>query len=489
MRRTAGVALAFGAVAAFTLHGGRGKVFDDPFILYRYARNLASGQGWTFNAGLRDGAGVTSPLYVVVLAVLYKCGLPMQTAAAGVFALGLTVCATSTYVIFDRVGKPVVGLVAGILVVTNPWITAVRGMETGLFLGVLGVALLLYIAERPLAAGLAFALLCVVRPDGALYAAGAIGWELFHHRRLAALIPLVGPLVAVLTLWAGYAEIAMGQVVPDTLHAKEAQTRSGYFGHGHLFIRGFLDAPRNYDFRAWVLILYLAALLGAAALIWSHRDQPSRFLVPLLAGDLLLVGAYGLVFNVPYQYLWYYVPIIYGLCVLAAIAADELARVIDRHLAHAGSGVVLIGAAGAAIIGTRYPLVLVARSSYEPAADWVAANSTPRQTLAADEIGLVGWYSHRRIVDYVGLLSTRTADEFQARHATWWIREFQPDFWMVYQGGPQPNGVKGAGYPWDVAVLRQPWFPGAYRVAYQNSVVIIYKKSGSIPPASADRPT
>src|SRR5829696_1829042 len=50
------------AVVAVTVGLMTSEVHDDPWILYRYAENLAAGYGWTFNPGQMTENAVTSVL-------------------------------------------------------------------------------------------------------------------------------------------------------------------------------------------------------------------------------------------------------------------------------------------------------------------------------------------------------------------------------------------------------------------------------------------
>lgn len=64
-------ALALGVVAALaTVHTKWNLVFDDAFITYRYAKNLATGHGITWNLQERPTEGFTSLLHVLLLGPL-----------------------------------------------------------------------------------------------------------------------------------------------------------------------------------------------------------------------------------------------------------------------------------------------------------------------------------------------------------------------------------------------------------------------------------
>ena len=59
------------------LYGGRDLFknhYDDAYITYRYAINLASGKGMVFNVGEKTDAA-SSPLYTLILSVFYRIGL------------------------------------------------------------------------------------------------------------------------------------------------------------------------------------------------------------------------------------------------------------------------------------------------------------------------------------------------------------------------------------------------------------------------------
>ena len=61
---TAGLLVAIALLLGIALHP---LAVDDAFITYRYARHLATGQGFTYNVG-RPVLSTTAPLYALVLA-------------------------------------------------------------------------------------------------------------------------------------------------------------------------------------------------------------------------------------------------------------------------------------------------------------------------------------------------------------------------------------------------------------------------------------
>src|SRR5262249_25366934 len=78
-------------------HGALGFPMDDPYIHFQFARNFASGAGFSFNPGVPT-PGATSPLWVVLLAAGRPLGAPLESLA---IVLGLASAALATVMTFE----------------------------------------------------------------------------------------------------------------------------------------------------------------------------------------------------------------------------------------------------------------------------------------------------------------------------------------------------------------------------------------------------
>src|SRR5260370_30295516 len=91
-RRCLGLALLLVVAGAWIAHLAIYQV-DDAFIVYRYAANLARGEGFVFNPGERV-EGVTCFLWAIALAPTAALGLPLPRVAPVLTAIaGLTTLA------------------------------------------------------------------------------------------------------------------------------------------------------------------------------------------------------------------------------------------------------------------------------------------------------------------------------------------------------------------------------------------------------------
>ena len=432
----------FAVIAIFEVQGNRGLSVDDIGIFYRYAQNLASGHGWTYNIGESDPGGITSPLYVMLLAGLSKTGLTIPAAATGLWIAGITGAGTSLYGALRHTGHPVAGFTGGLLLVTSPWMVAVRGMESAVFIGLLGAALWFYVGQRYILCGVALALLVITRPDGEFFAFALAFVHLWRFRR----IPwrTVFAAVTVLGAWAFYAAIFVGQIVPDTLQSKIYSSRVEQSG-SLFFFTGLWFNPREGRFGIWAIVL--AVFGGMGLVVWLIRlRHPDPVLSTLVVGTVLFLAFYGLVLNLAPYYIWYYVPLVFTACALAGLALESLTGAL---LSWAGR-IVRVGYGcgdGGSHLGTGRSLhatrVATSTGRVHPGCDMGEGPLHARSDRASSEIGLIGWYSERPMIDYLGLFTPSLATKFFNHDWLYWVRRYQPDFYLV----PRQDG-----WPWDQEV-------------------------------------
>jgi len=145
-----GVISAFVITVALILVGydGCGCLFtgyDDSYITYRYAQNLATGKGLVFNVGdATDSA--SSFLYTILLALAHLVGLHDLPLAATVIGIACAACvAANVYLIgLERTRHPLLALFVAVTLGTHGLVSgwAVSGMETLLFMFLITLAVL-----------------------------------------------------------------------------------------------------------------------------------------------------------------------------------------------------------------------------------------------------------------------------------------------------------------------------------------------------------
>lgn len=393
----------------------RDYVTDDTFIHLQYAKHLAAGQGFVFNPG-EPVYGSTSPLWVMALAT----GMAMGIEGLLVSKLLGALATLAALFLWWRLAQQTIAdarLRALSLVVwaAHAWMSrwSLSGMETPLAVALVLGGWVAYTAterwgERPHAAALLWALAALTRPECTLLLVLWAGLLVVQHGPLeGARRALRGlwPAMLVEGAWLAFARAYFGSFWPNTLAAKAAGG-VGLAYHLEQWLRqgaivGATDATlllvlvvsgvvlvRRGGTRTatpWTHALPWAWLV-LVPVLYSLRGVPvlSRYLVPLLpvlawlgwcALDRALVGARART-----------VVTIAGLVTVIAVAQNVVAwqRLVRPQVTSFSAGM---------------------RASLIPWGHWFERHAAPDAMIAAPDIGALGYYGQRRVLDLAGLVT------------------------------------------------------------------------------------
>jgi len=143
---------------------------DDAFVTFRYAENFANGYGLVFNVGDKPVEGYSNFLWLLILTVTYKIGLPTYFTAKVIGVISFYLSALFWFKYFNRAYDYLwlTGPFMLVLPYTSFW--AVSGLELGLYTLILtGLSIALFRNSNWTL--LFFPLLVLVRPEGFLIGA------------------------------------------------------------------------------------------------------------------------------------------------------------------------------------------------------------------------------------------------------------------------------------------------------------------------------
>lgn len=197
--------------------------FDDAFITYRYARNLAQGNGMVFNPGVQI-LGTTAPGWAVILSVCgFALGLEVIPCISGFLALialiGSAWFASGFVGATQRRSDTLVPLC--ILLACNRWLVEILGHEefAVMLLVLLGLGLIQQ--KKPTVSGLVWSTGIFIRPDTAVMGA-AVGLEEWYRTRrfprALFLSAVLGTFLAALFVFT-----LSGHILPNSLAVKKAE--------------------------------------------------------------------------------------------------------------------------------------------------------------------------------------------------------------------------------------------------------------------------
>ena len=273
---------------------------DDAFISLRYARRLLDGHGLTWTDG-RHVEGYSNFLWVMLNALLGGCGVDLVTSARGLGYLGMSaaiaavVFASRPALVIECFPALVGALTIALAYPAAVW--TIGGMEQPLVAALLAWAVvgLRPVLERreggerrAILSGVCLGLLCLTRPDGALFTVGAAlavvlarGWSRDSIRRAAALAGL--PIVC----YAGQLAFRLayyGEWLPNTALVK-IMPSARHLADGWRYVSDGVLALNPLSFAA--LLFVVAGLLSKRQ---RRRVLPPATCGALWAGYVIFVG-------------------------------------------------------------------------------------------------------------------------------------------------------------------------------------------------------
>ncbi|MDB5032864.1 MAG: hypothetical protein JWQ98_105 [Chlorobi bacterium] len=376
---------------------------DDSFIVLRYVDNIIHGRGWTFNPG-EDYNASTSVLNTVVITVIaLVAGDPLRASTiAG--CLAILCSGICLYLLLEERCSAIVATVAAGALMYFLSENGTWGLETNMFIGL--ILLFVLIEEWKGDSWWILGLIMLARPEGLVLALFKIAREILRDRKA----PVRGmiKLAAVCAPWALFSFIRFGQLAPATLRQKLWQGRSGFWGTGHIYVNMLIRAARV-DFLEhgrWGLLLMIPLGVGAARVV---RERSSLL---YFVGFAIVQQIAYIVMNIP-GYNWYFAPaeaigcilVLIGLIHLGSLIHLRLPATLRPALPFVGPATAVIGVVAAVILYQPYldsPIADPRTTAYTRLAfDITGRISNP--SIAAREVGVVGYYSHARMVDLTGL--------------------------------------------------------------------------------------
>jgi hypothetical protein len=441
--------------------------YDDPFITYRYAQNLASGKGFVYNPG-EHVLSTTTPLFTLLLAGLSFIWSDFHHLATMIGAISIAAGALCLWNLTRTWRNPpllyadVVGWSGLLLYPTFSLMLNTIGSETPLYLAIGLGAFACYARRWYSITALLAALAVLVRPDGMLLAiifTVDFVLQLLRHPPKASLtrsstasswfrsIPWGAVLifVTITTTWFLFAWIYFGSPLPVTLAAKQQQ---GAMAISQRFAPGFLTIIKWYD--SWPYWIEAAlALLGIGSAVWLRRISHSHGL--LIAWTILYFVSYSLL-GVS-RYFWYYAPLVPSFIVSIGLGLAWVAESLYSSRFFTSRRISSWQFAATPAIALLTLLLLTQSNSslelhqhpdsryqiYRAAGEWLSAHTSPEVSFGALEVGIIGFYADRPVVDFAGLIQPAIADRLGKSTtyedaAIWAVEKYRPAS-LILQAG------------------------------------------------------
>jgi len=424
---------------------------DDALISLTFAKNIARGNGFVYNAPPPVLATTTPAFTLAVAGITAVTGIEPTVVAHWLTASCWLGVIWSFFFFREAFGLDVIqAAVIGWLVAAQGWIGSL-GMEAYPFALALVVAAGLTWSGRVFLGGAAVGLLFLIRGEGALF--GVILGVVVLARELRGpktgersptLMYVAGGALPVL-VWAGYALPTFGSILPATLTAKMAQVASGLWAP---FIERFVGhwLP-GWGVGPWgVVSTVLGYTLIVLGLVEIVRKIPRMAVFPIWS-LAYVVGYWAL--GVP-GYSWYRFPVFLVFSVVAGMGLTAAWRVLSGYpgdrpyrsiVAILILVVVMLGASVKTVREIVKPPVDDRGPAYLNIARWLNTHAETGQSVAFIEVGALGYYTNMKVIDLVGLVTPSVIPHVLDRDFSTGFWENVPDFLIVSEGSEFTRGI------------------------------------------------
>lgn len=437
---------------------------DDAYITFRYARNLAQGDGFVYNPGERI-LGTTTPLYTLLLGTANLLTADIQFTSFAVNLLADALTMVLLYMIGKQLSMPWLGLLTGLLVAISSEYAyyTVSGMETPLYICIMLATFWASLVRRWRLMATLAAVLVLLRIDGLIFVA-AMASTLIVRRQPVGWRPVV-LFAAMLLPWVIFSAWYFGSPLPQSMVAKSAYGLTGNRWASVINFTAYFTNTADQNTGSDKSLLFAGlAVLGMVVVAREQRFAPLR---PYLFWAWLYSFAL-MTANVFTYFMWYFIPLypVYFVCILIGFTKlFEIAPVVrawrrllqDRPSINARS--IQLGLAFVLCLAAALSLPAKVAAHRHALADWtderegayraiaemIAESSSASTTIGAVDIGALGYYSQRVIIDGSALVTPGAVGKSLLEI----VKQWQPEWWIITVEKTPP-------------LLADPWFHQAY---------------------------
>ncbi|MGB2896892.1 MAG: hypothetical protein WBB65_12095 [Anaerolineales bacterium] len=397
------------------------RTVDDAFITFRYAQNLVAGNGLVYNPG-ELVLGTTTPLYAVLIAAIGSItgGIqaPYPEIAVVISAMADALSCLIIIRLSTNLGYRRAGISAALIWAAAPMSVtfAIGGMETSLFILLMLGTFYMHSNNQPVLAAFIGSFCLLTRPDALLFLL-PLGLErtyrYFRSRKRYLPFTEIASFLTPVIIWMAISWLYYGDPLPRSMAAKAAAyllpPEAGVVRLLQHYATPFFSHLVLGSFSIAIGIILFPTLFMIG---WRRILRERPYIWPLAIYPILYLLAFSIA-N-PLIFRWYLAPplpmyflgIFIGIELFGRDLRSPLPLAICAALAF---GLTLNGWTLHPDHGLDRPAPKMAYIKLEEVYRQVAYDLQGQirdgQTLAAGDIGVLGYYTGAHILDTVGLIS------------------------------------------------------------------------------------
>ena len=414
-------------IEAVNVNKYSGFPLDDPWIHLTFARNLIRYHSFSYFKNELATAGSTSPIYTLILAIGFVVTNNEMILSYVVGILFLILSVISFYFLssYEFAKENYYALMITCILIADKWLNfiSVSGMETTMFVFILIASAFFYKKRNPVLLSIFLGLILWSRPDGMVFiAALAIDYflaiqfskndneiKLFSKKDLLKISVISGTIVI---LYFAMNLYLSGSLLPNTYNAKlayyspELRSRSSFLqyevweyftngAYGIIAIGFFFSVLKTiyelYRKKYNNNFLYIIFIIGLIFIYWyklPYAHRFGRYLMPVIPFMILVSGlGFRDIFKFSGNYFKNRNFVVGGIIFIFSVIfflslknysdnknnyAEQCEYIHDRHIV---------------------------------TAKWINENTKPDEIIATHDVGAIGYYCERKLIDVAGLIT------------------------------------------------------------------------------------
>ena len=400
------------AVSARFLYFGNYIGHDDSYIYLNYAKNISSGNGWSFNDS-EPTYGTTSPLWTIILALGDLSGIGAVPVGRTISYISLMLLVLFAFLLGRKVfDDDIIALAYASAIAIDPWILRWSGtiMETtlGAFSSLLFIYLLFKIGRKPIVSFLG-GVMVLIRPE-----LGLVWFIAFLEKDIKNFIKNALFFILPIIPWIIYAYFTFGQIYPNTMIKAEAPILN--FSTNTLM--GILKALSIYFPLFIVPLIYRPSSLVESV-------KKNRVIIAIISAVFLYYCWRTTGLQSTVRYINFLIPLV--LLIIFSLARTRKLAVIILILQIAISSILV----GYYIIPRVDMFEFGYKDSHIVAAKWLKMHTSKSEKILVHiDIGIIGYYSERYILDYGCLVTPEMRNIKNIEQA---VKRWKPKYFVHTQ--------------------------------------------------------
>lgn len=404
----------------YFIYLARSFLLDDALIYYRYIRNLFDGYGLVYNIGEYYNA-LTSPLYTFISVVFAAIFIDIEFSQLILYFILTCSIQYFLYSIFQEYISGNFSILIPLFYLSHIFFYYTIGLETSLLVLLIIVSIYFLKNKKDDYLLISLSLLFITRFDSAIFIATIIVFRVLEKRNISLKIRTY--LFASIIIFAPFIfnYLYYGQPLPGSIFAKMYHAESGLWHHfGMIPYHLGMIFFGNPIFMIFIIFISIFSLI----LNWDIKELRILSIFVFLYTVILIFK------NIP-NYHWYYAPnyLLITILLFLGFLRNKNTNISDKF-----KFTLVLLFLSFTFFKTHQKLPdFRPNNDYYLIAHWVKNNTPEGSSLAASEIGVLGYFSNRKIIDLVGLVNEGIAETLVSKEYNRIYEKFKPDYVLIHK--------------------------------------------------------